>query len=390
MRISHKWFVPIGYTLCFLLGFEIGGYQAALYNIAKDYNMGQAQMGYVVMVLSVASIVCPVVFGPLADRIEKKRVVSIFSACFIAGCLVVALAHGVAMFFVGIFLVGTGLSLMMGTTIAALSESNPSKSNRYSNLSMMICGIGAVLGPMLINVLINAGYEWRIHFLIVSVLCIVAGTLWTLVKVDQGQKVLNGAAAQMPRRGFIISGAFNLLLLAMLLYFMIDTGVQSFIKAYFVTDLAQSQIGALSVSMVWVGTIPSRVFASFVHRHKKRLVICCLLTDALALAAMASFKIPEVAVVFSLVLGISSGPLFPTLMSITMDLFPARAGMTANLMISATGVGGALAGLLGYVIEGPGFASMFYLLMGVALASAVFFLLGYYMRTKQFKDKNFN
>lgn len=388
MRISQKWFVPVGYMLCFVLGFEIGGYQSVLYNIAEDFNMNQAQLGSVIAIFSIASIVCPVAFGKLTDRFDKKKAVSIFSVCFIMGCLFVALINSILMLNVGVLLIGAGLSLVMGTIIAAMSEKNTSRSNRYANLSMMICGAGAVSGPMLINALINAGYDWRVHFLIVSILCTVVGILWTLVKVNRSQTVRNEAAAQETKRGHIVSGAFIFLLLAMVLYFMIDTGVQSFIKAYFVTDLNQSNLGAFSVSLVWVGTIPARFLASFINRYKKRLVIGCLITDAIALAVMASFKQPEVAVVCSFVLGMSSGPLFPTMMSITMDLFPAQTGMAANLMMSATGVGGATAGLLiGALIDMSGFASMFYFLMVIALASAIFFILGYYKRFKQIKKQ---
>ena len=387
MRISQRWFVPAGYLLCFALGLEIGGYQALLYNMAEDFGLSGTQMGLLVTVLYSATIVTPLLVGPLTDRISKKKSVSIFTVVFIAGCILIALSASPVILVFGILLIGGATSLLMGTIIAALAAENPQKSNRYSNQSMMLVGAGAVIAPLIVNRIINEGLDWRFHFAVVSLFSAAVVLIWMLIRIEHKESFIHHAEATHTEEKslkVILSASFILLLIAMVLYFMIDTGIQSFIKAFFISELDDPVLGSLGVSLIWIGTIPARLIASFIHKNKKLLVICCLAADALLIFIMATFKVPAVAVACSLLLGVSSGPLFPTIMSITIDLYPQNTGLASNFMMSATGVGGAAAGaLVGAAVDYAGFSYAFYMIMGIAIGALVAFIAALILRQKQ-------
>ena len=106
------------------------------------------------------------VFGPLADRIGRKKIIILSTLAFGIGTLVTAFVQDVNTLLAVRFLTGLGLGGAMPNTIAMTSEFSPHR-RRATMVMVMFCGfsIGAALGGFLAAGLIPY-FGWRSVFFV--------------------------------------------------------------------------------------------------------------------------------------------------------------------------------------------------------------------------------
>jgi len=76
----------------FMNGFETGGYQAALLYIGQEFDLSIGQQGILASVQLFATMIAPLLLGPLADRIGKKIMLVLFTATRVLSAAVIMLA----------------------------------------------------------------------------------------------------------------------------------------------------------------------------------------------------------------------------------------------------------------------------------------------------------
>jgi AAHS family 4-hydroxybenzoate transporter-like MFS transporter len=105
-------------------------------------------------------------FGPLADRIGRKKIIIFSTLAFGIGALVTAFAKDVNTLLAIRFLTGLGLGGAMPNTIALTSEFSPQR-RRATMVMAMFCGfsLGAALGGFLAAGLIPH-FGWRSVFIV--------------------------------------------------------------------------------------------------------------------------------------------------------------------------------------------------------------------------------
>jgi AAHS family 4-hydroxybenzoate transporter-like MFS transporter len=106
------------------------------------------------------------VFGPLADRIGRRRIIIFSTLAFGLGALATAFVQDVNTLLAIRFLTGLGLGGAMPNTIAMTSEFSPRR-HRATMVMVMFCGFsaGAALGGLLAAALI-APFGWRSVFVV--------------------------------------------------------------------------------------------------------------------------------------------------------------------------------------------------------------------------------
>ena len=63
----------------FMNGFETGGYQAALLYVGQEFDLSIGQQGMLAAVQLFATMIAPLLLGPLADKIGKKIMDVVYS-----------------------------------------------------------------------------------------------------------------------------------------------------------------------------------------------------------------------------------------------------------------------------------------------------------------------
>jgi AAHS family 4-hydroxybenzoate transporter-like MFS transporter len=169
-------------AVLFLDGFDTQAIGYVAPALAKEWGLSKGALGPVFSAGLFGLMIGALVFGPLADRVGRKKIIILSTAAFGLGALATALAHDLNTLLVIRFLTGLGLGGAMPNTVAMTSEYNPQR-RRATMVMIMFCGfsIGAALGGFLAAGLIPR-YGWRSVFIVggIAPLLLLPVLVWRL------------------------------------------------------------------------------------------------------------------------------------------------------------------------------------------------------------------
>jgi AAHS family 4-hydroxybenzoate transporter-like MFS transporter len=153
-------------AVLFLDGFDTQAMGYVAPALAKEWGLSKAALGPVFSAGLFGLMIGALVFGPVADRVGRKKVIILSTLAFGIGALLTAAVQDMTMLLVIRFLTGLGLGGAMPNAIAMTSEFNPQR-RRATMVMIMFCGfsVGAALGGMLAAGLIPY-YGWRSVFIV--------------------------------------------------------------------------------------------------------------------------------------------------------------------------------------------------------------------------------
>jgi AAHS family 4-hydroxybenzoate transporter-like MFS transporter len=151
-------------AVLFLDGFDTQAIGFVAPALAKEWGLTKSALGPVFSAGLFGLMIGALLFGPLADRIGRKKIIVFSTLAFGIGALVTAFVQDVNMLLAIRFLTGLGLGGAMPNAIAMTSEFSPRR-RRATMVMIMFCGfsVGAALGGLLAAALIPH-FGWRSVF----------------------------------------------------------------------------------------------------------------------------------------------------------------------------------------------------------------------------------
>lgn len=153
-------------AVLFLDGFDTTSIGFVAPALAKEWSLGKGALGPVFSAGLFGLMIGALFFGPLADRIGRKKIIIVSTIAFGLGTLVTAFVDDVNALLAIRLLTGLGLGGAMPNTIALTSEFSPHR-RRATMVMVMFVGfsVGAALGGLLAAAIIPQ-FGWRSVFVI--------------------------------------------------------------------------------------------------------------------------------------------------------------------------------------------------------------------------------
>jgi AAHS family 4-hydroxybenzoate transporter-like MFS transporter len=169
-------------SVLFLDGFDTQAIGYVAPAIAREWGLSKGALGPVFSAGLFGLMIGALLFGPLADRVGRKKIIIFSTAAFGIGALATAFVHDVTALLIVRFLTGLGLGGAMPNAVAMTSEFNPQR-RRATMVMIMFCGfsVGAAVGGWLAADLIPR-FSWRSVFVVggIAPLLMVPILVWRL------------------------------------------------------------------------------------------------------------------------------------------------------------------------------------------------------------------
>jgi AAHS family 4-hydroxybenzoate transporter-like MFS transporter len=153
-------------AVLFLDGFDTQAIGYVAPALAKEWGLTKGALGPVFSAGLFGLMLGALIFGPLADRIGRKKIIILSTLAFGIGTFATAFTGDVNTLLVIRFLTGLGLGGAMPNAVAMTSEFSPHR-RRATMVMIMFCGfsVGAALGGLLAAALIPH-FGWRSVFVV--------------------------------------------------------------------------------------------------------------------------------------------------------------------------------------------------------------------------------
>lgn len=365
--VGFGWFLLLGVRLVLPTLFP---------SIKDEFMFSNTVAGSIYTILLAVAALLQFPGGIIADRIGGRTVLALGFGAGLVGVALLAVAPVVTVFVIGIVLFGVGTGIYGTPRVTVLSSVYPEQDATAIGICSAAGNVGTTALPVVAGV-VTAAVGWRYGFGMTLPLYVLGVVLlWRFVPANAGRTASTASPLTEARR---ILGGMNdrgvlLASAIMLVMFFTYQGLTAFLPTYLVAvkslseQMAATLFGVFFAGGVFFQVLGGNLSDRFGHR---RMLATMLLASAvpLFLLPFTAGLGPLIAVVLSMsvVLGF-----WPSAFSYTIDALPDEVqasglGVLRTVYLLVGSLGSTVVGVLA---DADLFDGAFFLLSGLALASA--------------------
>ncbi len=374
--------------LMFIYGFSVTLLGPIMPDMIDHYSLGLAQGGLFETFKNVGGILAAILGIALFDAFPKRLIVAMTFVGYIASLLLVGRAPAYVVVVTGFFFLGATTRAFDAVTNAFTADLYPERGGKALNMLHAVFGGGALAGPLFSRYILVDSGNWSTVFTLLAVgalpfLLIYAvvimlrytGLRYAVMKdrrnVDGFDDVVtaartdtDGSAAEKMTGIRLIDFLRNretwLMGAVMFFYVGHQGGFSLWVPMFAETRLnAGGTIGALIVSLLWLGIIFGRLASSRLVTAAREIVVLRwgLFIGGLVIAVGFFSSSAILLAVSAFIGGVATGSTIPLAISVACRAFPSNSGgVSAFMFLNASISRTIFPFLIGLIAENASFA----------------------------------
>jgi fucose permease len=326
------------------LGFILIGWSGLLVpslirSIELDFGKTDGDMGLFYFIYAVSYATGSFGGGLLTERLGRRAVLGLALAIHALGFAALAVAPAWPLFLLAAIPAGLGGGEMDGGVNGLFLDLFPTNRGRGLSALHLFYGVGALLSPLFVGLLVEAGVAWQAIVLGTALVMLPVALLYTVTDMPTGHHEVAETASRI-RVGF----ALPLVALAIAIgcYVASEIGVSSWLVRFLADAPLRVATGALS--LFWVGLTLGRLTSALIGDRFDHLRFAVIAAVVSGLALFGAVAVPDltVSIVLLTVVGFAFGPVYPLIMTVAGERFPGRTAAISGLLSGSAVVGGTL------------------------------------------------
>lgn len=319
-------------------------------SVIEEFDLGMTAAGSFHYASMSGIGIAAILLGFLADRIGRKGTILLGLSLFGATSALFAAGNTFGLFVLLLFVSGLGIGIFKSGALALIGGISGSTRQHAANMNLVegFFGVGAIVGPALVTMLLQSGTSWKWLYLIAAALCAVLIVGTAVAPFPRASRTVEQGAD--PRDALRMLRDPHALLFALLL--MLYVAAEAAVYVWAPTFFAGYQgplawLAAFVVSVFFVLRAAGRFLGAWLLSRYDWTAVLAICSSAMAvLFVVAVTGGRQVAVVALPATGLFMSVLYPTINSTGISCFDKnRHGSIAGFLLFFTCVGAVLAPL---------------------------------------------
>ena len=321
-------------------------------SIEPAFGQTDAGVGVFFFVNAVASVGGSIGGGLLTERIGRRVVLTVAVALMAIGLAALAIVPSWTLFLVAAVPIGLGFGAVDGGMNGLVLDLYPEGRGRALNLLHLSFSLGALASPLFVGRVVDAGVAWQAVILGSAIAAVPLAILFAVVRLPSGRHVHTPGTSAV-RTGLALP--LILLAIAIACYVGAEIGVSNWLVRYL--EAATLTLATSALALFWACLAFGRLVSARLgdrFDHAWFAAACSIAASAALVAAVLVPSLPASIVLFGVV-GFAFGPVYPLIVAVAGDRYPARSAAVTGFL-SGTAVIGAIVypPLMGFVSVGAG------------------------------------
>lgn len=341
MTINRPLITAASFTALAFNGLVLTFIGVSLQALQQHLEIDIQQAGTLMAWLQAGLTVFALLGGIVADRLKREWIIGTGCISLGIGAVFLCSATSYAYSLAAAGLMGVGLGLILSGTNTLLVSLYPSHKGSILNIHHVFFGVGAIVGPSLMGMLIIRGNHWQSGYYGASFLLFLLALVFLFSREKDSLEGVNKSRDGGSLTELLAAGRFYIILFVNFLSMGSQLVIMLF-GATFLVEAKQCSLGeagaALSVFSLFIvlGRLAcSRLTLSMQHTS----IVLAMLWFQIITLLLIWLGSGWLALTVLAISGLTFSGMYPTLMALTSILFPDRDGISLGLLSTMGGLG---------------------------------------------------
>lgn len=350
---------------------------ATLPELARAMNVPLESAGIIFTMSQIGILLAALGAGRLLDVTSQRVVLAVGNVIIALGLAAMAFCSDLTGGLVTNFLFGFGYGVAALAPNVIITNMYRERSGEALNIINVFYGVGAIAGPMLTGLSIDRLGNFRYAYWLGAGLLLILSVVALFVHFPALEKRTEEGQSRVP---------WGALLFLLIIFFCLEMALESGFGSWAVTYMLQGPglsifTASMAFSVYWMAMTVARMLGAWLLRRLSdfQVISICVAVAGTGLSLLllaGEGVVPNMLAV--IVIGLGTGPLFPTGLSFANRTHPGLAGTLTGLLLGIGTIGGmTMPWLQGKVfgMAGPGWGMSLLLLLAL-LMLAVLWVIG--------------